>query len=88
MRFCESVTHMGKDTQDIHFTRMGAVAVVPVLHRGPYRTLPAAYAYALAFIEQNGYTVDGVPRESYIDGIWNKGEQAQWLTELQIPIVR
>ncbi|MCQ2969903.1 MAG: MerR family transcriptional regulator, partial [Clostridium sp.] len=27
------------------------------------------------------------PRESYIDGIWNKENPEEWLTEIQVPIV-
>ena len=26
------------------------------------------------------------PRESYIDGIWNKESEEEWLTEIQVPI--
>ena len=87
VRFCESVTCIGRETETIHFTQMPPVTVVSVMHRGPYSTLSAAYAYAFAFIEQNGYTVADVPRESYIDGIWNRQDETEWLTELQIPIV-
>ena len=28
------------------------------------------------------------PRESYIDGIWNKDSEEDWLTEIQVPILR
>ena len=28
------------------------------------------------------------PRESYIDGIWNKESKDEWLTELQIPVTK
>ncbi len=42
----------------------------------------------MKWVEQNGYTPSGLPRESYIDGIWNKESEADWLTELQIPITK
>ena len=32
------------------------------------------------------YTVTGLARESYIDGIWNKKSEEEWLTEIQLPI--
>ena len=38
--------------------------------------------------EENGYTIAGAPRESYIDGIWNKDSEEEWLTEIQIPAGR
>ncbi|MBU7008669.1 effector-binding domain-containing protein [Peptococcaceae bacterium DYL19] len=28
----------------------------------------------------------GLPRESYIDGIWNKENPEEWLTEVQVPV--
>ena len=31
---------------------------------------------------------DARPRESYIDGIWNKDSEDDWLTEIQVPILR
>jgi hypothetical protein len=30
--------------------------------------------------------VTDAPRESSIDGIWNKDSEEEWLTEIQIPI--
>ena len=39
-------------------------------------------------IEENEYTAADNPRESYIDGIWNKESEDEWLTEIQVPIVR
>jgi len=44
------------------------------------------YAYAFKWIDENGYKTADHPRESYIDGIWNKENEEDWLTELQIPI--
>ena len=28
----------------------------------------------------------GFPRERYIDGVWNKENIADWLTEIQVPV--
>jgi hypothetical protein len=28
----------------------------------------------------------GQPRESYIDGCWNKEDPNDWLTEIQVPV--
>jgi hypothetical protein len=47
-----------------------------------------AYAFALKWIEDNGYQVTEPARESYIDGIWNQETDADWLTELQFPVVK
>ncbi|TAH55444.1 MAG: hypothetical protein EWM51_02620 [Treponema sp.] len=50
--------------------------------------MPAACAAVFKWIEDNGYVASDCPRESYIDGIWNCETDADWLTELQVPVVR
>ena len=40
----------------------------------------------MKYAEQNGYTAAGFARECYIDGIWNKESEEDWLTEIQLPI--
>ncbi|MCI1666395.1 MAG: hypothetical protein LKI25_08590 [Atopobiaceae bacterium] len=47
-----------------------------------------AFAFAMDWIESNGYRVTDDPRCSYIDGIWNKKDPADWLTEVQIPVAK
>ena len=42
--------------------------------------------FAMKWVEENGYVVSEAPRESYIDGIWNKESDEEWLTEIQIPV--
>lgn len=45
-----------------------------------------AYAAVIQFVENNGYRITGPFRESYIDGIWNKESEEEWLTEIQLPV--
>ena len=40
----------------------------------------------LKYIEDNGYEICGNIRESYIDGVWNKESEEEWLSEIQIPV--
>lgn len=40
----------------------------------------------MKYIEENGYHVSDLPRERYIDGIWNKENPEDWLTEIQVPV--
>jgi DNA-binding transcriptional MerR regulator/effector-binding domain-containing protein len=87
IEFCEAVEKMYPDFDDIVFKEIQPATVVSVLHKGSYAGLPQVYAYALKWIEENGYTIVCSPRESYIDGVWNKENEADWLTELQIPIM-
>ena len=59
-----------------------------IFHQGSYNTLHKTYAMLLQYIEENGYEICGNIRESYIDGVWNKDSDAEWLTEIQIPVQR
>lgn len=86
VEFCEAVEKMGVDIGDIKFKKIDSVNAVSVMHKGSYSKLGEAYSYAFKWIEDNGYSVIDLPRESYIDGIWNKENEEDWLTELQIPI--
>jgi len=88
VEFCEAVDNMRPDFDDIHFKQVDAVFAVSIMHKGSYAGLPEAYAYVFKWIEESGYLVAGDPRENYIDGIWNKEEEEDWLTELQIPIMK
>ncbi len=86
IEFCEAVDGMRENFEDIEFKKTQPVKVVSVMHKGPYSTISKAYAYAFRWIEENNFKASGNPRESYIDGIWNKEEETGWLTELQIPV--
>jgi len=55
-------------------------------HYGSYDKFPETWAKIYAFIEDNGYNIVDDPRFSYIDGIWNKNDESEWLTEIQVPI--
>ena len=86
VEYCEAVTEFGIAAGDIVFKKMPSVNAVSVMHKGSYKSLGQAYAYLFKWIEENGYSVSDNPRESYIDGIWNKEREEDWLTELQVPV--
>lgn len=88
IEWCEAVTEMKPDFGDIVFKKSPAVTALSVMHKGPYSGLREAYAFALKWIEDNGYQMTDFPRECYIDGIWNKEDENDWLTELQFPIIK
>lgn len=88
IEFCEAVHEAGVDTPRLKFKTVERVpAAACVLHKGPYSELHAAYAGVFKWIDDNGYIASESPRESYIDGIWNKPDPGEWLTEVQVPIV-
>lgn len=89
VELCEAVTEWGNETEDIKFKKIDYVPEAACLyHKGPFRTLGSSYAYLFKWINDNGYTPCQPPRESYIDGIWNKDDENDWLTEIQVPVVK
>lgn len=76
-----------QDTGDIVFQVFPKVPMAAcIFHKGSYNTLHRSYAMLLQYIEENGYEICGNIRESYIDGVWNKDTENEWLTEIQIPV--
>lgn len=88
IEWCEAVTEMKPDFDDIVFRKSPAITALSVMHKGPYSSLREAYAFALKWNEDNGYQMTDLARECYIDGIWNKDDENEWLTELQFPIAK
>jgi len=88
IEFCEAVDKIWPDFDDIKFKEIKPATAISVMHKGSYAQLRKAYAYAFKWIEENDYVASDNPRENYIDGIWNKENEEDWLTELQIPIVK
>lgn len=87
VEICEAVTELKKDTDIFKFKEIDRVPMaVCILHKGAYSNLRESYLYAFKWIEENKYEVIDNPRESYIDGIWNKENEEDWLTEIQIPV--
>lgn len=89
IEYCEAVTERKEDSELLEFKELEAVpTAVCMYHRGNYDTLPQTFAELYAYVEKAGYKLAGSPRFSYIDGIWNKDSEEEWLTEIQIPAGR
>lgn len=87
VEICEAVTEKKQDSGDIVFKVFPKVPMAAcIFHKGSYNTLHKSYAMLLQYIEENGYEICGNIRESYIDGVWNKETENDWLTEIQIPV--
>lgn len=87
VEICEAVTEKKQDSGDIAFKVFPKVPMAAcIFHKGSYNTLHKSYAMILQYIEKNGYEICGNIRESYIDGVWNKETENEWLTEIQIPV--
>ncbi len=86
IRHNEAVTAFGKENEHIKFKILPETKVLSIYQKGPYDAIGEAYAFLMKYAEQNGYTAAGLTRKCYIDGIWNKESEEEWLTEIQLPI--
>ena len=87
VEICEAVTEKKADSAMLTFKVIDWVEnAACVLHKGPYEGFPNAYNAVLKWVENNGYELIDNPRESYIDGVWNKDSAEDWLTEIQFPV--
>ena len=83
---CESVVAAKKETGDLRFKTLPEIQAACMFHKGSYRSFSESYETVLRYIEENGYEIAGEIRESYIDGVWNKDDERQWLSEIQVPV--
>ena len=83
---CEAVTEKKEDSALVKFRELPEITAACIFHKGSYDNFPDTYAAILRFIEENGYEICGNIRENYIDGIWNKDREEDWLSEIQIPV--
>jgi len=86
IEYAEAVTSVGNESEEIHFKKLEETKAICIIHVGPWQKLGDAYAFALKYVEESGYKLNGLPRECYIDGPWNKENPEEYLTELQFPI--
>ena len=88
VEICESVVEAKKEIGGLRFKTLPEIQAACIFHKGSYRSFSESYATVLRYIEENGYELAGEIRESYIDGVWNKDDESQWLSEIQVPVRR
>lgn len=87
VEICEAVTEPRDSSEQVTFRTIRKVPTAAcVMHRGPYSRLGESYNELFTWIEKSGYNAADHPRESYIDGIWNRDDPEEWLTEIQVPV--
>ena len=86
VEFCESVTEAKKEIDGLYFRTLPEITAACIFHKGSYGTFSKSYETVLKYIEENGYEIAGEIRESYIDGVWNKENETEWLSEIQVPV--
>ena len=86
IRYAQAVEKKGIANETIHFETLNPVTAVCIYHQGDYQNLGVSYGAIMKYIEDNGLEIIESPRERYIDGIWNKKNVEDWLTEIQVPV--
>ena len=87
IEYFEAVKEMGTDTDIIKFKTLPEVPVALCInHMGAYEKLPETFAQLFSYAEAHGYQIADRPRFSYIDGVWNKDSEDQWLTQIELPV--
>ena len=87
VEYCEAVGEWHEDTPVLRFYQAPAIEkALCFLHYGPYSTFSESMLQAVRYLEEHGLKMAGSPRFSYIDGVWNKSDESEWLTEIQIPL--
>lgn len=56
------------------------------IHKGPYSGLPDAYGAVVAWINAEGYKMDGMPYEIYVKTQFDKLPPEEWVTEIYFPV--
>lgn len=75
-----------KENDSIKFMDIPETKCICIYHKGAYDKLGVSYGKIMKYIEDNKLEIIDFPRECYIDGIWNKENVEDWLTEIQVPI--
>lgn len=75
-----------KENKNIKFMNLPETKCICIYHKGSYDSLGVSYGKIMKYIEDNKLEITDYPRECYIDGIWNKEDTNDWLTEIQVPI--
>jgi len=75
-----------KESANIKFMDIPDTKCVCLYHKGSYEEIGKSYSKILKYIEDNKFEISDYIRECYIDGIWNKENENDYLTEIQVPI--
>ena len=86
VEICEAVVAAKKETGGLRFKTLPEIQAACIFHKGSYRTFPESYETVLRYVEENGYEITGQIRESYINGVWNRDDESEWLSEIQVPV--
>ena len=88
LEYVEEVESFGVENETIKFRQDPEIRALSIIHKGKYENLQEAYAYAVNYVKEKGYSISGPIREVYIHGCWDEENEDNYLTEIQIPFVK
>lgn len=83
---CEAIVSKAQAVEQLNYKEFPEIEAACIYHKGSYNDFPRTYETILRYIERNDYEICGPIRENYIDGVWNKDSEEEWLSEIQIPV--
>lgn len=86
LEYTEAVKEFGNESKNIKFRTVPEIRAISVTHKGTYAKLGEAYAYAVNYAKEKGYTIAGKIREIYIHGCWDCENEDDYETAIQVPI--
>ena len=83
------VNEIGSDSDRVKYKQLDNVPTMAVvMHSGPFQTMTSAYHALGVWLENNKYDISGPSRAIYHKGPWNEENPENYLTEIQMPVVK
>lgn len=86
LEYVEAVKGKVVESENIKSKFIKGGKALCVEHKGSYAELRNAYSFILNYIKEHNIEIIDDIREVYIDGCWNKENEEDYLTEIQVPI--
>lgn len=87
LEYCEIVKEARTDSDIIKFRSLPVVErAVCIEHNGSYDNFDTTMATVFDYLERNNLKITSEARFCYIHGIWDRDSEADWVTEVEIPI--
>ena len=84
--YVEETLSMGKENDEIKFKQFPEEKLLSLKYVGSYSHLRDAYKELLKYIKDNNITTKSSFREVYVDGCWNKDNEDDYLTLIEVVI--
>jgi len=86
IEYVEAIKVKLVESEHIKFKHLKGGKALSIEHKGAYSNLSETYSYILNYCKEHQYEIVDEIREVYIDGCWNKENEEDYLTEIQVPV--